>query len=446
MGHGEAQVTIRDRLVSLVTLPRVLAPGDRAAVHVTLDNVDGPAGDWAVALEGRGGVGIASNALATLPIEAGGRATHVATLKGGRIGGGGLALTITAPDGEVFTQDWGLSVRPAVPRETRALARRLAPGETVTLDADAVSGFAPETASLSVSLSALPNLGVAGLLRDLDRYPYGCVEQTVSRALPLLVLSDVAAAAGLADPDDPDWLARRVDDAVTRVVGMQRADGGFSLWGGGERDAWLSAYATEFVLRARESGHRVPAFALGRALRFLEDAVVGLDYPDEVLPARAYALYVLARAGKVDPGALRYVHDVYLNRMPAPLARAHLGAALAMIGDTTRAASAFEAALSPMLHLSGLTAADARDRRPQDSYASALRDAAATVALMVEANAGDALGAAEALADKANDRERGHIAAVRAWLRGRISAPRSKPACCSPPMPCKRARGRCRCR
>ncbi len=399
VGHGEAEVTIRDRMVTLVTLPRFLAPEDRAAVHVTLDNLEGPAGDWIVALEGRGGVTIASNARATLPIEAGGRATHVTTLKGGRIGGGGLTLTVTAPDGESLSQDWGLSVRPAVPRETRAVASRLAPGQSVTLEADQVSGFAPETASLSVSLSSLPNLGVSGLLRDLDRYPYGCVEQTVSRALPLLVLSDVAAAAGLADAEDPDWLARRVDGAIAHVVGMQRADGGFSLWGGGERAEWLSAYATEFLLRADETGHRVPAFALERALRFLEDAVVGLDYPEDALPARAYALYVLARAGAVDPGALRYVHDVYLNRMPAPLARAHLGAALAMIGDTNRAASAFDAALSPMLHLSGLTDPEARDRRPQDPYGSALRDAAATVALMVEANEGDALGAAEALAE-----------------------------------------------
>jgi len=400
VGHGEAEVTIRDRMVSLVTLPRFLAPEDRAAVHVTLDNVDGPAGDWTVALEGRGGVAIASNGGATLPMAAGGRATHVTTLKGGRIGGGGLTLTVTAPDGEVFTQDWGLSVRPAVSRETRAVAQRLAPGQTVTLEADPVSGFAPESASLSVSLSSIPNLGVAGLLRDLDRYPYGCVEQTVSRALPLLVLSDVAAAAGVTDADDPDWLAGRVEGAIARVVGWQRADGGFSLWGGGKRAAWLSAYATEFLLRAREADRRVPAFALGRALRFLEDTVVGLDYPDDALAARAYALYVLARAGEVDPGALRYVHDVYLNRMPAPLARAHLGAALAMIGDTNRAASAFDAALSPMLHLSGLTeGSHDRNRWPQDPYGSALRDAAATVALMIEANEGDALEAAEALAD-----------------------------------------------
>ncbi|MBB4286176.1 alpha-2-macroglobulin family protein [Roseospira goensis] len=396
VGHGEADVTIRDRLVTLVTLPRFLAPEDRAALHVTLDNVDGPAGDWTVAVEAEGGVAVASTGSATLTLPAGGRATHVATLKGDRIGGGRVRLTVTAPDGAVTTQDWGLSTRPAATRESRAVARRLAPGQSAPVSADVLDDFAPETASLTLGLSTLPDLGLVSLVRALDRYPYGCVEQTVSRALPLLVVGDVAAAAGVVDRDDPADLARRVDDAIGRVIAMQRADGGFSLWGRGERQDWLSAYATEFLVRARDAGHRVPPFALERALGFLEDSVVGLDYPDEALAARAYAFYVLASAGVVDPGALRYVHDTALNRLPAPLARAHLGAALAMIGDTARAQAAFDAALSPDVWLSS----DApEDQRRRDPYGSPLRDAAATVALMAEAGLDDPLGRVAALAD-----------------------------------------------
>jgi uncharacterized protein YfaS (alpha-2-macroglobulin family) len=394
VGHGEADVTIRDRMVSLVTLPRFLAPEDRAAMHITLDNVEGPGGDWTVAVETTGSVGVASNGTATLSIPTGGRAEHVVTLKGDRIGGGSVALSITAPDGKAVAQSWGLSTRPAATRETRAVAQRLEPGQTLPVDPAVLDDLAPESASLSVSLSTLPNLGLAGLLRDLDRYPYGCVEQTVSRALPLLVVADVAAAAGILDPDDPAVLETRVADAVARVVARQDGIGGFSLWGGGERQVWLSAYATEFLLRAREAGHRVPAFALDRALNFLEDTVVGLDFPDEALPARAYALYVLARAGMADPGALRYVHDAYLNRMPAPLPRAHLGAALAMIGDTQRAMSAFDAAVQPSVLLSSMTDGE-QDRDP---YGSDLRDRAATVALMAESGIGDPLTRVEDLA------------------------------------------------
>ncbi|MQX35675.1 alpha-2-macroglobulin family protein [Roseospira navarrensis] len=396
VGHGEAEVTIRDPMVTLVTLPRFLAPEDRAAMHVTLDNVDGPAGDWRVSVTARGGVAVASNGAATLTIPEDGRATHVATLRGAAIGGGGVTLTVTDPEGATTTQSWGLSTRPAATRETRAVATRLEPGQSTPVDPGVLDGFTPDTASVTLSLSTLPDLGLVALLRDLDRYPYGCVEQTVSRALPLLALADVAAAAGVLDPDDPDARARRIDGAISRVIAMQRGDGGFSLWGGSERQEWLSAYATEFLVRARDAGHRVPPFALERALGFLEDTVIGLDYPDEALPARAYALYVLALAGAADPGALRYVHDADLVRMPAPLPRAHLGAALAMIGDTARARSAFEAAVSPSVRLSSLT--DGGDETRRAPYGSALSDLATTVALMAEAGLGDALAEAEDLA------------------------------------------------
>ena len=400
VGHGESEVTIRDRMVTLVTLPRFLAPEDRAAMHVTLDNVEGPAGTWTVDVATEGGVAVASNGTASLSIPAGGRADHVITLKGDHIGGGGVSLTVTAPDGRQTAQSWGLSTRPPSSRETRAVTYRLEPGARMTVATDVLDGLAPQSASLSVGLSTLPAMGLAGLIQDLDRYPYGCVEQTISRAMPLLVMADVATSAGVITADDPEALTARLEDAIARVIARQRSDGAFSLWGGDERQEWLSAYAADFLVMADEAGYRVPSFALDRALDFLSGMVVGLSYTREELPSRAYALYVLARAGAVDPGALRYVHDTDLNRLPAPLARAHLGAALAMIGDRARALSAFKAAVAPSLHLSSLRAGTAEGRPwAGDPYASVLRDDAATVALMAEVGMGDPLARAQALAD-----------------------------------------------
>ncbi len=47
VGSTERPLTVRDPVVSLVTLPRFLAPGDRGAVTVSLNNVDGQAGRYA---------------------------------------------------------------------------------------------------------------------------------------------------------------------------------------------------------------------------------------------------------------------------------------------------------------------------------------------------------------------------------------------------------------
>ena len=45
----------------------------------------------------------------------------------------------------------------------------------------------------AVGLDTFPE----ALLKALDRYPFGCTEQTTSRALPLLYVNDVAKRIGI---------------------------------------------------------------------------------------------------------------------------------------------------------------------------------------------------------------------------------------------------------
>ena len=48
--------------------------------------------------------------------------------------------------------------------------------------------------------------------------------------------------------------------------------------------------------------------------------------------AAAYALYALSKSGRANLGELRYLHDARMEAVASPLARAHLGAALAAMG------------------------------------------------------------------------------------------------------------------
>ncbi len=91
----------------------------------------------------------------------------------------------------------------------------------------------------------------------------------------------------------------------------------------------------------------------------------------------AYALYDLARAGRAAIGDLRYYLEARLDAFGSPLAKAQLGAALALYGDRTRAATAFAAAVE------GLDARDERYRYRTD-YGSQLRDTAGVLALAAE--------------------------------------------------------------
>jgi alpha-2-macroglobulin len=186
---------------------------------------------------------------------------------------------------------------------------------------------------------------VPGLLRALDRYAYGCLEQTTSRALPLLYVDEVAALWKTDPGFDP---AKTIDTAIAHIVELQRTDGSFGVWSDTDDTVpWLDGYATDFLMRAKAHGHVVPDFAIKGAVAWLRDYVRQEHTDDKDLPALAYAHYVLAQAKADDLGALRYFNDTAMTRLPTQLAKAQLGAALAAYGDATRAAAAYAAALGP---------------------------------------------------------------------------------------------------
>jgi uncharacterized protein YfaS (alpha-2-macroglobulin family) len=172
--------------------------------------------------------------------------------------------------------------------------------------------------------------------------------------------------------------------------------------GDGEADAWLGAYATDFLLDARSQGAPVPEEALNRALGAMRqisrpDGFAQVSYilkydewwaMDRAASqaattrlrsrASAYALYVLAKAGHGDLPRLRWWHDVQMKSETSPLAMAQVGAGLAAMGDHARARSALRQA-----------AAALGFKDPRDWYQSPLRDLAGVIALAYEAGEAD---------------------------------------------------------
>ncbi len=232
----------------------------------------------------------------------------------------------------------------------------------------------PGSAKLTAHVGPLATLNVPGILAELDRYPYGCAEQTTSRALPLLYANDMARQIGLGADKE---IRERVAKAIERVLEMQESSGAFGVWGPSHGDLWLTAYITDFLLRAREAGHTVNPKALSLALDKLANSVSTEQDFSKGGETRAYALYALARAGRAPVGELRYDVDTRLEKFATSLAQAQLGAALGLVGDRERAEKAFAAALKSL----NATAPETTYRR---DYGTSLRDGAALVTLASE--------------------------------------------------------------
>ena len=374
VGHASADVIVRDPVVVTLSPPRFLRVGDESRLLVEINNISGAAGPYGLNLST--GEGIATpEETGDVELAVGDRQSFNLALNGMQIGDWPVVLTITAPDGTETKKELTLGVRPISAPVTTARILPIAAGESVTVGDDYFDSYMANTGQMTLAIGPLARLDVPGLLLSLDRYPYGCAEQTSSRALPLLYLNDVAKLIGLGGDEE---LKDTVQDAIASVLSKQSSGGGFGLWGpfdGG--DLWLDGFVTDFLLRAKAAGYAVPEQAMTMALDNLSNQLSYASDFDNGGEDIAYALYDLARAGRVSMGDLRYYHEARLSAFGSPLAKAQLGAALALYGDPGRANSAFEAAVAALE-----TPENTRSYR--GDYGSRLRDTAGVLALAAE--------------------------------------------------------------
>jgi len=343
-----------------------------------LDNVEGAPGDYTVHVKSSGPVKVSGNATATVKLAAKQRASMSLSIDGAGTGTANLDVDIKGPNGLTLARHYALDVKAATQILARRTIRTLAKGESLTLTNDMFSDLVPGTGNVSLSVGLSTALDAATILKALDRYPFGCSEQITSRALPLLYVNELAAGAHLAMDTGVD---QRIKDGIERLLARQGSNGSFGLWSAGGNDAWLDAYVTDFLTRAREKGFAVPDVLFKSALERIRNSVVNANEPEKDGGRDlAYGLYVLARNGAAPIGDLRYLADTKLNNLATPIAKAQLAAALALVGDKVRAERVYAAAFDslapkPVLEFGRV------------DYGSALRDAAALVSLASEGNA-----------------------------------------------------------
>jgi len=378
LGRATTDVTVRDPVVLTATLPRFLLNGDHGTMSFDLDNVEGAPGDYTIKVRPSGPIKISGNPTATVTLAAKQRSSMALALDAGGTGTAQLDVDISGPNGLTLARHYALDVKAATQIMARRSIRTLAKGESLTLTSDMFSDLVQGTGSVSLSASLSTALDAATILKALDRYPYGCSEQITSRAMPLLYVNDLAVGAHLAMDAAVD---QRVKDAIDRLLARQGSNGSFGLWSAGGDDAWLDAYVTDFLTRAREKGFAVPDVLFKSALDRIRNSVVNANEPEKDGGRDlAYGLYVLARNGTAPIGDLRYLADTKLNNLATPIAKAQLAAALALVGDRSRAEQVYAAALDSLAPKPVL-------EYGRVDYGSALRDAAALVTLASEGNA-----------------------------------------------------------
>jgi hypothetical protein len=371
VGQATQDVVARDPVVISAALPRFLAPGDQGRMLLEFIHAEGEGGPMTlqVAAEGielgpiPGQITLAQGATVRVPVAV------TADQPGDYV----LNVALTLPSGAQLTKTLALGVRTNDPLVAVTRRFSLGVGEAFRFDDNVFADLRPATARATLSAGPLARFDMPALLRQLDRYPYGCTEQVTSAALPLLYVPQVAGAAGI------EGVAGRIDDAIARVLMRQASNGAFGLWQAQSGEFWLDAYVTDFLSRARAKGYTVPDGAMRLALDNLRNRINYAPDFDRGGEDIAYALLVLAREGAAAIGDLRYYADAKGADFATPLARAQLAAALASYGEQSRADRMFGLA-EDLAFASGNSAP-----RWRDDFGTDLRDAAGLLHLAAEA-------------------------------------------------------------
>ncbi len=301
-GSGEQRITVAKPLLLSPILPRFFTSGDSAAIGVTLHNHTGAAGQATLRLRASGlklrsaaeqRVKLAKDGSARVlwNVEAAGNDEAATVQVEASLGSHGDAFRLTLPKERGLVVDKALLGRGAVDGE-RELALRW-PGD-VHLQASQLE--------LSVDRTGLAELSES--LRYLVEYPYGCLEQTLSRLVPLLKVQDLAQSLELAELRGPK-LQAFIRAGVAKVIRHQHDDGQFSLWPGSQVYPHLTAYAMWGLNEAKRAGVAVDSAALERgqkALRRWANASERTLEGGGETGTVAMAAYVLAELKQADPG------------------------------------------------------------------------------------------------------------------------------------------------
>jgi len=185
-----------------------------------------------------------------------------------------------------------------------------------------------------VRIALSPSMAVAMMdaLPYLIDYPYGCVEQTMSRFLPAVMVSKTLNDLGI-DLEDlamrqekldvktrTERLYRKkenpvfsraeldqiVEQGLNRLYGFQNGDGGWGWFHEGKSDPYMSAYVAMGLQLATEADVKVDGNRLERAYRFLS----GTYGDEDLIHRKAYIGYVLSLRKAIDVKKLDELYEV----------------------------------------------------------------------------------------------------------------------------------------
>lgn len=363
-GSHSQDMIVAAPVIAELSTPRYLNFGDHSTIALDVQNLTGAAGDFSVDVHGDDGLTVQGGSALTVSLKPQQKQTLRLNVDAGEKAGLHAIDVAVRGTGVSILRHYALEIEAPTPSTPIVQRFTIEPGATLQIHDPSVAGLFPGSVSGHLVVSDRLPIDVRAAVKWLLEYPYGCTEQTTSSAYPWLYVDEAAARQYGLKVYTHEERAQRVDFALGKLGGYQGANGGFSMWGAGDADLWLSAYVAGFLQDARTQGFGVPDAMVNRTMAYLLRSVQEgsgniRPLPDHVTPADIPALidnyasnnrnfealvlasYVLARERKAPVGTLRQLFEqrAYAN---SGLSLVELGIALNLMGDQARSEQAIK--------------------------------------------------------------------------------------------------------
>lgn len=306
-GKGDVRFTVAKPLAAQPALPRFLTVGDSESVGVVVHNRTGAEGEAVVTASASGAT--LSESRKAVRIAAGGSAR---VRFGARTGEGTSArfefAVALGRERDAVRVELPVN-RPRVKTVTLVDRGKLAGGASATIAVTPAAGTLADESELAITVDRTGLGDLEPSLKFLVEYPYGCLEQTLSRFIPLAKAKDLTASmklTSLSGTKADVFLAA----GVAKVIRHQQGDGHFSLWPQSQTYPHLTAYALFGLREAEKAGVAVPAEVYRRGDAALRRWVASDEaWAPEQLGMVAMSAYLFAREGKPDHGVIARLYD-----------------------------------------------------------------------------------------------------------------------------------------
>jgi len=303
-GSAEKTVAVRKPLMVLGTLPRVLGPGEKVALPVTIFASGKALGDVNITINPDKNFTIPQGNKQTVRFDSDGEKTVFFELNVADVVGNGRVEILAQSGKETASYTINIPIRNPNPPVTKVVTAVVEGNGKTSLEYELPGAIG--TNSTVLEISTIPPMDFGRRLEYLLSYPHGCLEQITSGAFPQIFLPEMVQL----EPQAVSRAQHNVQSVINRLSSYQTNSGGFAMWSGGTSvNEWASSYAGHFLLEAEKRGFLIPSQLKNSWLAYQKRAAS--DWmPDRTSAnhgrdfVQTYRLFTLALAGDANISAM----------------------------------------------------------------------------------------------------------------------------------------------